>query len=96
MEKFSSEQGQLVCILNDSRNSNCSAPVVVQMSQLVCEHLELIGTHADGVVDDVVARWRDCSLTDTLTDEIEVVAETIQSKKLLFSGFLIELTVLAT
>jgi hypothetical protein len=74
MQALADEQCQLVRILNHGWNASASAPVVVEVSVLVAQHLHLIGCEAIGVVDDVVARRRDGSLTNTLTDQEEVIA----------------------
>jgi hypothetical protein len=75
MQMFTAKQSQFMSVLYDGRNSNCSTPIVVQMRHLVSQQLHLIGLESAGVVDDVVACWRDRSLTNRLADEEEIVAE---------------------
>lgn len=61
-------------VLNDARYTNRSAPVVVKMSLLVREDLHFVGRESVGVVDDVVAGRRHCSLANGLADQEEIVA----------------------
>lgn len=72
---LSNQQSQLVGVLNDSWDTSASTPVVIQVSVLVCQDLQLIWLQATGIVDDIVASRRDCALTNRLRDEEEVVAE---------------------
>lgn len=76
MQKFADQNRQLSRVLIDSGNTDTAAPVVVEMSLLVSKHLNLVSAPAAGVVNDVVACRRDCSLTNGLADQEEVVAET--------------------
>ena len=43
------------------------------MGQLVCKSLHVVGSQPSGVVDDVVMRRRNSSLTNGLADQEEVV-----------------------
>lgn len=50
-------------VLHYGGNAGCATPVVVKMCVLVGEKLHLVWGHSIGVVDDVVARWRDSALS---------------------------------
>ena len=50
-----------------------AGPVVVEVGQLVGEHLDVLGLEAGGVLDDVVAGGVDGALPHRLGDEEEVI-----------------------
>lgn len=62
-------------VLNNGRDSNGSTPVIIKMCLLVRHQLHLVWFKTICVVDDVVAGWRNRSLTDRLADKIEVVTK---------------------
>ena len=51
-------------------------PVVVEVTQLVCQPLQVVRFESRGVGDDVVVGGAHCALTDTLTHNKEVVPST--------------------
>lgn len=96
VQEFSGEQRQLVSVLNNSRDTNSAAPVVIKMRLLVGHHLQLIRLEAVCVEDDVVAGWSNCSLSNTLADEEEVVTENETVVNVIEIRSLCKLTVPAT
>lgn len=74
VQKLADQNRKLPRVLIDSRNTDTAAPVVVEMRLLVSEQLNLVSAQAAGVVNDVVACRRDCSLANGLADQEEVVA----------------------
>lgn len=76
MQELADQNRQLSRVLIHGRDTNAAAPVVVEMSLLVCEHLDLVSGPAAGIVDDVVTGRPDCPLTSRLTNQEEIVAET--------------------
>lgn len=48
-------------------------PVVVEVAEFVGQSLHVVRLQSRGVIDDVEVGGRDCSLTDTLTDQEEVI-----------------------
>lgn len=72
VESSSSQEGQLVCILTDGRNSDHSHPIVVGVAKLVGQHLEFVNIKGTGIEDDVVTGWGNCSLLHRLGDEEEL------------------------
>ena len=72
MHAGSDQIGQLVCVLADAGHTNCSRPIVVQVSQLVRQPLEAFRIQ-DGAVFDHVVRGRvDSALAYALRDQKEV------------------------
>lgn len=75
MDELTDQEGQFMSVLTDGRNTQSSRPIVVQMSQFVCELLMLIGRQSGCVVDDVVAGRRNGSDATRLGDEEKVVPD---------------------
>lgn len=48
-------------------------PVIVQVSQLVCQALEVVWCQSGAVLNYVVMGWRYCSLANWLADKKEVI-----------------------
>lgn len=72
---FACHLRQFVGELDDRRNAERTTPVVIQVTELVREHLNLRRVESSlVVVNHVVAGRRDASLTCVLTDQIEIVA----------------------
>ena len=71
----SSEKGQLVGVLHDSRHSNRPTPVVVEMTELERKSLHLVRIQRIPVPDDVVVCWAHRPLTSSLGDEEEFPTE---------------------
>ena len=59
--------------LIDYAGLNTNRPVVVQVSQLVCQALEVVWCQPGAVLNHVVMGWRHCSLTNRLADKKEVI-----------------------
>lgn len=60
-------------ILARSRYSDSARPVIVQVTQLVCELLHMVCFHTGGVMyNNVVCRCH-CTLSNMLADQEEVV-----------------------
>ena len=57
----------------DYAGLNTNRPVVVQVSQLVCQALEVIWCQPGAVLNHVVMGWGHCSLTNRLADKEEVI-----------------------
>lgn len=77
MKVLANEECQLVSVLNDSRNSRSSAPVVIEMAVLISEQLQSVGRQSVGIVDNIVARWSNGSLPHGLAHKEEVISEII-------------------
>jgi len=71
------EEGKLVGILARCGDTDCAAPVVVEVAQLEREALQYLWGHAHLVLDHVEVCWCDCSLRDRLADQEEVVPVTV-------------------
>lgn len=56
-------------------NPDCSRPVVIQMSHLIGQPLEMISLHPNAVMDTDVMSRRDCALSDMLRHNEEVKPE---------------------
>ncbi len=91
MERLSNKEGQLVSVLTRGGDSDGSLPIIVQMTQLVGQSLQLIRGKSALVEDDIVRHRSDRTLPDALRNQEEVVAEiqhfpqsssTLQSQKL--------------
>ena len=52
---------------------NTNWPVVIQVSQLVCQALKVVWCQPGAVLNHVVMGWRHCSLTNWLADKKEVI-----------------------
>ena len=60
-------------VLAGGGHPDSAGPVVVEVGQLVGQHLDVLGLQAGGVLDDVVAGGVDGALPHGLGDEEEVV-----------------------
>ena len=67
------EEGELVSVLAGGGHPHCPGPVVVQMTQLVCQLLEMIWREARVVLDHVIGRGIDGALPHTLRHEEEII-----------------------
>ena len=70
----SCQEGELVRVLTGRGHTHCSRPIVVQVSELVGQPLQLVGGEAALIHDDVVAGGVDSALPHRLGDEEEVVS----------------------
>lgn len=61
-----------MCILTGGWNPDCSRPVVIQMSHLIGQPLEMISLHPNAVMDTDVMSRGDCALSDMLRHNEEV------------------------
>lgn len=75
MQRVADKQRQFMSVLDNSRNASRATPVVIKMRLLVRQHLHLVWLQAVGVVNNIVAGWSDSSLTNRLTDKIEIVPD---------------------
>ena len=66
-------EGEFVGVLAGGGHPDGAGPVVVEVSQLVGQHLDVLGLQAGGVLDDVVAGGVDGALPHRLGDQEEVV-----------------------
>lgn len=64
MQVLANQNGQLVSVLNDSRNTSASTPVVIQVRVFVRQDLHLVWFQTIGVINDVVACWCDGTLAN--------------------------------
>ena len=73
MNRLSNQVGQLVSILAHHWHSHSSGPVEVQMSQFVGQDLDPLGLPSGGVFDHIVRSRINCSLSDRLRNQVEVI-----------------------
>ena len=75
VETLSHEESQFVRVLAWSRDSNCPRPVVVEVSQLVCQALDVVWPQTRGVLDHVVAGGVHGALPHGLGDQEEIIPD---------------------
>ena len=73
MKTLPHEEGELVSILAGGGHPHCPGPVVVQMTQFVCQLLEVIWREARVILDHVIGRGIDGALPHTLRHEEEII-----------------------
>merc|ERR1712055_1147760 len=73
VQALSHQEGQFVGVLARSWDTHCAWPVVVEVSQLVRQLLEMVRLQARSVLDDVVAGGVYCALPNRLGNQEEVV-----------------------
>ncbi len=69
-------------VLTRGGDSDGSLPIIVKMTELVGQSLQLVRGKSALVEDDIVGHRSDRTLTDALRNQKEVVAETQQSLSL--------------
>lgn len=67
------QEGELVGVLAGGGHPDGAWPVVIEVGQLVRQHLDVLGLQAGGILDDVVAGGVDGALPHRLGDQEEVV-----------------------
>lgn len=72
MKELRHQEGQFVGVLTYRRDTGRSGPVVVQVALLVRQHLQVVDLQTGSVVDDVVRRRGDRTLTDRLRHKVEI------------------------
>ena len=73
VETFAHEEGELVGVLAGGGDPHGAGPVVLKMTQLVRQLLDVLGLEAATILDHVVRGWVDGSLPHGLAHEEEVV-----------------------
>jgi hypothetical protein len=77
LKRLRREEGELLGVLADSWDARSSTPVVVQVSELVGQHLQLVLAEIAAVEDDVVGSRRDGALSDVLRHQEEAAGEKV-------------------
>lgn len=81
-------------VLKDRGYASSSAPVVIEMAELVCDRLQNMWSLGEFIVDDIVVCRRHCALSWSLAYQIEIEAVMVKSwLSIIKCHFTIELTV---
>mgnify|MGYP001339087262 FL=1 len=67
------EEGKLVGVLAGGGHPHCPRPVIVQVTQLVGQLLQVVRSEARVIPDHIIGRWVDGALPHTLGHKEEII-----------------------